>query len=95
MPVSNSSTSTLQLKIDRPLESLLPTYEQMEQEANQFAAELLMPEVIVRRLVEKYATDCRGDDLNWRLATEMLVSGTAMKRRLRELQLPQIDTVHT
>jgi Zn-dependent peptidase ImmA (M78 family) len=72
------------------LESLLPTYEQMEQEANQFAAELLMPEVIVRRLVEKYATDCRGDDLNWRLATEMLVSGTAMKRRLRELQLPQI-----
>jgi Zn-dependent peptidase ImmA (M78 family) len=72
------------------LESLLPPYEQMEQEANQFAAELLMPEVIVRRLVEKYAADCRGDDLNWRIATEMLVSGAAMKRRLRDLQLPQI-----
>lgn len=75
------------------LEALLPPYEQMEQEANQFAAEILMPEEIVRRLVKKYAEDCRGDDLIWRLATEMLVSGAAMKRRLRDLQLLQITTL--
>ena len=73
--------------------SLLPTYEQMEREANEFAAELLMPTEIVRRLVARYAANCRGEDLIWRLSSEMLVSGAAMRWRLRELHLLPISKV--
>ncbi len=65
----------------------LPPYEQMEDEANRFAAELLMPAESVQYLLTRYAPSCRGDDLIWRLATEMLVSGAAMRRRLRDLHL--------
>ena len=65
----------------------LPPYEQMENEANQFAAELLMPVENVQHLLSRYAADCRGDDLVWRLATEMMVSRAAMRWRLRELHL--------
>lgn len=71
------------------LEALLPPYGRMEYEANQFAAALLMPEAIVKRLVRTYAVDCYDDDLIWRLATEMLVSKEAMKWRLRNLNLLQ------
>lgn len=69
------------------LEALLPPYGRMEYEANQFAAMSLMPDETVRGLVQAYATDCRGEDLIWRLATEMLVSKEAMKWRLRHLNL--------
>jgi Zn-dependent peptidase ImmA (M78 family) len=65
----------------------LPPYEQMEDEANRFAAELLMPAESVQYLLTRYAPSCRGDDLIWRLATEMLVSRAAMRRRLRDLHL--------
>jgi Zn-dependent peptidase ImmA (M78 family) len=65
----------------------LPSYDQMEKEANQFAAELLMPTEAVQYLFTRYAPNCRSDDLIWRLATEMLVSGAAMRRRLRDLHL--------
>jgi len=65
----------------------LPPYQQMEDEANRFAAELLMPAVVVQYLFKRYTPSCRGDDLIWRLATEMLVSRAAMRRRLRDLHL--------
>ena len=76
-----------QVRISRQTECLppLPPYEQMEREANEFAAELLMPVEIVRELVAHYAADCLGDDLIWRLSSEMLVSRAAMRWRLREL----------
>ncbi|HVB21682.1 MAG TPA: ImmA/IrrE family metallo-endopeptidase [Ktedonobacteraceae bacterium] len=70
----------------------LPPYEQMENEANQFAAELLMPVENVQYLLARYAPDCRGDDLIWRLATEMMVSRAAMRWRLRELHLLPLTT---
>ena len=72
----------------------LPPYDQMEKEANQFAAELLMPAEAVQYLFTRYAPDFRGDDLIWRLATEMLVSGTAMRRRLRDLHLLPLVAAH-
>jgi Zn-dependent peptidase ImmA (M78 family) len=72
----------------------LPPYDQMEKEANQFAAELLMPAETVQYLFTRYAPDCRGDDLIWRLATEMLVSGAAMRRRLRDLHLLPLVAAH-
>jgi Zn-dependent peptidase ImmA (M78 family) len=70
----------------------LPPYEQMENEANQFAAELLMPIENVQYLLSRYAPDCRGDDLVWRLATEMMVSRAAMRWRLRDLHLLPLTT---
>jgi Zn-dependent peptidase ImmA (M78 family) len=69
------------------LEALLPPYERMEYEANRFAATLLMPDETVKRRVHVYAADCRGEDLIWRLATELLVSKEAMKWRLHNLDL--------
>ncbi len=72
----------------------LPPYQQMENEANQFAAELLMPAEAVQYLFTRYAPNCRGDDLIWRLATEMLVSGAAMRRRLRDLHLLPLVAAH-
>jgi Zn-dependent peptidase ImmA (M78 family) len=76
-----------QIRISRQAESLLslPPYEQMEREANEFAAELLMPVEVIRERVTHYAADCLGDDLIWRLSSEMLVSRAAMRWRLREL----------
>ena len=76
-----------QVRISRQAERLppLPSYEQMEREANEFAAELLMPVDVVRELEKHYAADCLGDDLIWRLSSEMLVSRAAMRRRLHEL----------
>lgn len=74
------------------LASLLPSYEQMEREANQFAAELLMPESVVQSLLDRYAVSCRGDDLIWRLASEMLMSRSAVRWRLRNLGLQAMLT---
>jgi hypothetical protein len=69
----------------------LPPYEQMEREADRFAAELLMPEAIVLALAERWGLyqnrHQKEEDLVWRLATEMLVSRAAMKRRLQDLGL--------
>ncbi len=66
---------------------LATSFEQMEREANQFAAELLMPEGIVRELATQYTPHFRGEDLVRRLATDMLVSRAAMRWRLRNLGL--------
>ncbi len=86
-----------QVNLSRQTErlSLLPPYEQMEHEANEFAAELLMPAVIVRRLLARYAANCRGDDLIWRLSSEMLVSRAAMRWRLRELHVLSTSTAQS
>lgn len=73
--------------IQEEILSLLPPEAQMEDEANRFAAELLMPAEVVCDLVKRYTSVCRGDDLLWRLATEMLVSKAATYRRLKDLQL--------
>jgi Zn-dependent peptidase ImmA (M78 family) len=69
-------------------------FEQMEREANQFAAELLMPDSIVRSLALKYSTHFKGEDLVVRLATEMLVSRATMRWRLRNLKLISVEAVH-
>ncbi len=69
--------------------SLAGDVERMEQEANEFAAELLMPAQVCERLVEalepKYGR--RLSVLSRLLAGELVVSQGAMKRRLRELEL--------
>jgi Zn-dependent peptidase ImmA (M78 family) len=63
---------------------------QMEREANQFAAELLMPAPACRALVEQYSPSfsSRPRVLARRLASELLVSQEAMKWRLASLNLP-------
>lgn len=63
---------------------------QMEREANQFAAELLMPASACRALVEQYSPSfsSRPRVLARRLASEFLVSQDAMKFRLASLNLP-------
>lgn len=66
--------------------------EQLEHEADAFAAELLMPEDVVRALVERNRANCSDFDLIWRLSTEMLVSRAAMKVRLRHLGLLRGET---
>lgn len=65
----------------------LPSFEQMEREANQFAMELLMPESILRAKVQAYTPHFQGEDLVWRLATEMLLSRAAIRYRLHNLRL--------
>ena len=62
-------------------------YHQMEREANQFAAELLMPAELVQRLVVHWRL-LEGDDFVRHLATEMLVSVESMSIRLQELGFP-------
>jgi Zn-dependent peptidase ImmA (M78 family) len=61
----------------------------MEREANQFAAELLMPAAACRALVERFwpTFGRRADVLTRRMANEFLVSQAAMKRRLFNLGL--------
>lgn len=61
------------------------TKAQMEQEANQFAAELLMPAPVVRALAERHQPLVQGEDLVWRLATDLLMSRAAVRWRLRNL----------
>ncbi len=62
-------------------------FEQMEQEANEFAARLLMPADLVTSLATQYGVRYRNEELSWRLATEMLVSHAAMQWRLRHLNI--------
>ncbi len=67
----------------------LPPIQQMELEANEFAAELLMPEATVKEKVNRLEGDLRDEALVGRLAADMLVSGMAMQWRLRALGLWQ------
>jgi len=68
--------------------------QQMEREANQFAAELLMPALSCHTLVEEFSPrfSKRVRVLTRRLATEFLVSPEAMRWRLSSLGLLN-DTV--
>lgn len=59
----------------------------IEEEANRFAAELLMPAEVVTALAFKYGSQMGPGDLVWRLASEMLVSRAAVQRRLLDLGL--------
>lgn len=63
---------------------------QMEREANQFAADLLMPSegcaALIAHFLPRYGS--RRNVLAKRLATELLVSQTAMLNRLKHLNLP-------
>ncbi|MBD2001411.1 ImmA/IrrE family metallo-endopeptidase [Leptolyngbya sp. FACHB-541] len=64
---------------------------QMEEEANFFAAELLMPTEICETLATRYHRrfGSKREVLAGRIAPELLVSPPAVKRRLQELQLPK------
>ena len=66
-----------------------PTTE-MEAEANRFAAELLMPEEVIRARAEELKRElrmsiCPRGVLEYRLAAELLVSGQAIRFRLSAL----------
>jgi hypothetical protein len=63
--------------------------ERLEEQADLFAAELLMPSDVCRALVQQFAPryGARASVLARRLAGELLVSEAAMARRLRELQV--------
>jgi hypothetical protein len=61
------------------------TYLQQEREANAFAAELLMPEDVIRELLAFWQGQGRRRDLEVRLAETLLVSRQAMKIRLHSL----------
>jgi Zn-dependent peptidase ImmA (M78 family) len=65
----------------------IPSLEQMEREANWFAVELLMPKAIIRAKAEAYGPYLQGEDLVWRLATELLLSRAAIRYRLQDLRL--------
>lgn len=69
--------------------TLVDDEEHMEEQANRFAAELLMPEDVCRVLVKQFAPRYgpRVSVLARRLAGEMLVSAQAMERRLAELRV--------
>jgi Zn-dependent peptidase ImmA (M78 family) len=86
--------SSINVSEENDLARLLPPLEQMEMEANRFAAELLMPERVTREMAEARAKDFRGDDLAQRMATEMLVSQAAMRWRLLQLNLIEAERVN-
>jgi hypothetical protein len=70
---------------------LTQSIDEMEEEANFFAAELLMPAVACEALAMRYRRrfGVKREVLAGRLASEFLVSPPAMKRRLKELNLPE------
>lgn len=89
-PASNPEADELskgELKLAANSTTVLPPLNEMEHEADRFAAELLMPADVVRALVAPYIPHCSDIDLARRLSTEMLVSRTAMQVRLRQLGL--------
>jgi len=62
----------------------------MEQEANQFAVELLMPASVCRQRAEELQKThgcCPRTVLTYRIAAELLVSREAMRYRLQALEL--------
>lgn len=66
---------------------LLPPYEQMEDEANAFAGELLLPAEFTR--LKAATLNVLADDLPRRIADDLLVSRSAVERRLKDLDLLQ------
>jgi len=62
-------------------------YARQEREANNFAAELLMPETVVKSLYNYWKERLRGRYLKDRLAETLLVSKQAMGIRLKSLGL--------
>lgn len=68
---------------DTQIVTLLDDGMRMEEEANQFAAELLMPESACQVLARRYG----GRASSRRLATEFLVSVAAMRLRMEQLGL--------
>lgn len=70
---------------ERTAEFPARTYGQQEREANAFAAELLMPEAVIRELLAVWQGQGRSRDLEARLADALLVSRQAMKIRLQSL----------
>lgn len=81
----------LTFNLEGVLDLLKITKEQMELEANQFAAELLMPKNACYSLAKRFQGRFgkKQNILAGRLAPEFLVSKQAMKYRLQELQLPE------
>lgn len=64
--------------------------DQMEREANRFAAELLMPEEVCRRRAEEFRRRfrcCPRGVLAYRLMSELLVSREALRYRLQSLEI--------
>lgn len=63
--------------------------ERLEEEADQFAAAVLMPELACRRRIEELGPRYGGrtEPLARRLASDFLVSQTAMQRRVHDLGL--------
>lgn len=90
-PPPSEETTPDQLPLGRPgqraMQVALPSFEQMEREANQFAVELLMPFPLLWELTEPRVSTVRKEDLVWRLATDLLVSRSAMEWRLGSLRL--------
>lgn len=82
-----SQPGTIDIFSEEEAERLLPTYEDMEREADEFAGELLMPAALVWELAKIHGKSLREKDLCWRLADEMLVSYGAMNKRLDELSI--------
>ena len=68
-----------------PAKEAEQTFFQQEREANAFAAELLMPEEVVRDLTAQFQNKIRGKNLTGRLAESLLVSRQAMAIRLQNL----------
>lgn len=62
-----------------------------EIEANQFAAELLMPEQMIRRDAPKYLQDFENDEGLTKLANRYGVSSQAMAFRLANLDMIKIE----
>lgn len=62
-------------------------YDPIEVEANQFAAELIMPAAKVRELFNDHRFDIDDEGALRRLATQFQVSATAMAVRLSSLEL--------
>lgn len=80
-------TGTLHLAQQSDLSLLLPPFEQMEREANHFAAEVLMPTEVLYALARHTFSYLHGEELVWRLATELLVSQATMRWQLYHLGL--------
>ncbi len=75
-------------RADAVIEDSLDAKDPMEREANAFAAELLMPEAVLRARAEELRTEhgvCPPGVLAYRLAAELLVSREAIRYRLKNL----------
>lgn len=78
------------VRLDMVSMQWIPSLEDSEEEANQFAAAVLMPEPVCRTLIATFAPRYgqRRETLARRLMSECLVSRAAMLRRLSNLGLP-------